>query len=302
MSQNRGLGRGLDSLIPTHIDRPDSTHTGSANVAAGSTLSQDSVLQLDPSKIEANPHQPRKTFDASELSELASSIKSHGILQPLVVSKSKSGVYELLAGERRLRAAKQAGLKTVPAIVRSFDELQKLELAIIENIQRSQLNAIETAQAYRALIDDFGLDLDAVSKRVGKAKPTVSNMLRLLGLPKEARDAIASGKISEGHGRAILGLGDPAQQANLLNQILTNNLSVRQAEELARNSKLQVPVPVSGESSKSLPVTANPLAGDISASLKTKVTIQPKAKGGRLIIEYKDEGELNRIAEIIKNN
>ena len=291
MSKNRGLGRGFDALIPTEVteDMP----------AAMQPAKRDEVHQLTPGAIKPNPHQPRTDFDQDELQGLADSIKQHGILQPLVVSDKGSGQYELIAGERRLRASKLAGLEKVPAIIRSFDEQQKLELALIENVQRAELNPIETAVAYRKLMDEFNLSLDEVSERMGKAKSTVSNIVRLLQLPAAAQSAISKGVISEAHGRAILSVSDPAKQEELLQLIQTNGWTVRQAEEFARAYKAPTGTK---EAAHARIAKENPLTKELGDYLGTKVSMQPSAKGGRLVIEYYSDEELQRIFETIKKD
>ncbi len=309
----RGLGRGLDSLIPTQLPgsnpaqpgttndvaRPVARPSDNQNLNPKGEVKVDAVIQVAPNDIQPNPHQPRTEFEPEALTDLADSLKTHGILQPLVATKSADG-YQLIAGERRLRAAKQAGLKTVPVIVRSFDSQQKLELALIENIQRSQLNAIETAKAYRKLMDEFHLDLDAVSRRVGKAKSTVSNQLRLLSLPPAVQAAIANGQIAEAHGRALLSIDSPQRQDELLKQIIDQSLSVRQIEELARAHKA-APTPAASQppARPDIPSASSLVAGELSTALHTKVIIQAKAKGGRLIISYRDTAELQRISSSI---
>ncbi|HUC86994.1 MAG TPA: ParB/RepB/Spo0J family partition protein, partial [Candidatus Saccharimonadales bacterium] len=229
MAKQRGLGRGFDSLIPTEVT-PDLP-------AAIKPAGEDVIRRVDPAAVAPNPHQPRTSFDADELASLAESIKRHGILHPPVVSEQDDGRYELIAGERRVRAAKLAGLAKIPVIVRSFDEQQKLELALLENVQRTELNPIETATAYRKLLDEFNLSLDEVADRMGKAKSTVANTVRLLALPTAAREAVAAGAISEAHGRAILAAADPTAQAALLDHITTEGWTVRQAEEFARSAR-----------------------------------------------------------------
>lgn len=291
MSANR-LGRGLDALLPTDIDEfvaeslPNKLKTGG-----------EQVVELDPGKIKPNPHQPRVEFGQSDLRDLTASIKTHGILQPLVVIELKTGVYQLVAGERRLRAAKLAGLKKVPTIVRSFNEQEQLELAVIENIQRADLKPLEVAVAYTKLIDQFNLTHEQIAKRVGKAASTVSNTVRLVNLPHPAKLALQESKISEGHARAILSLDEPALQLQLLEMIIKSKLTVREAEEAARRLK-------SGDQLR--PIKARQIRSEHSALtnslgklLGTKVMIQKTAKGGKLMIEYYSDEELSRIASQI---
>jgi ParB family chromosome partitioning protein len=296
MSKQRGLGRGFDALIPTELDVAEAP-------VSTNTIAHDSIRQIDPEQITPNPHQPRTQFDEGELQSLADSIKNHGLLQPLVASDKGGGVYELIAGERRLRASKLAGLRSVPVIVRSYDEQQKMELALIENLHRVELNPIDTATAYQKLAAEFNLTLDQIGERMGKAKSTVSNAMRLLNLPKEAQDAIATGKISEAHGRALLAVNDPARRTELLSAIISQGLTVRQAEEFARGEKGAR----SGSGTAKLASRVGSTQGanshiaqTLGEYLGTKVSVQPTAKGGRLTIEYYSNEELERIFETIK--
>lgn len=296
MAKERGLGRGFDSLIPTEIIEaefdPTAKDTGLGRVAA------ESIRQLDPGSIDPNPHQPRLEFKAEALAGLAESIRHHGILQPLVVTEAAGGRYQLIAGERRLRAAKQLKLDTVPTIVRSFNEQQKLELALIENLQREDLNPIEMATAYKKLQDQFNLEIAEIGRRIGRDRSTVSNVIRLLGLPLDAKRAVVEGKISEGHGRVILSV--PAdKQAQLLAEMIKNNWTVRQAEEFARGAFKQ------GETvdkTKGLARTkpTNQFTVALSDYLKTKVSVYHTAKGGKLQIDFKDEDHLQRLTDLIQ--
>ena len=294
MSTNR-LGRGLDALIPTDIDDfvsdslPEELKEDSQNIA-----------QVDISKVVPNPHQPRTEFSESDLKDLSDSIKVHGIIQPLVVIKITGGKYQLVAGERRLRASKLVGLKKVPAIVRTFSEQEQLELAVIENIQRAELKPLEVSVAYTKLIEQFNLTHDQIAERVGKGSSTVSNSIRLLNLPHAAKIALQKGSITEGHARAILSIEDNAGQTFLLEEILKSKLTVRETEEAARRLK-------KGEINKK-PVKAKEirkehmaLTSSLGKFLGTKVGIQSTAKGGRLVIEYYSDEELGRIIEQIKN-
>ena len=297
MPSSRGLGRGFDALIPTQIDvefdptadvvkTPDG---GDKRVAA------DEVLQLEVGIIEPNPHQPRQNFDEAALAELATSIKEHGVMQPVVVIESK-GSYQLVAGERRLRASKLAGKKTIPAIVRSYGKQQQVELALIENIQRENLNPMETATSYRKLADEFGMSNDDIAARVGKDTSTVSNTMRLLNLPLDAKRAVAEGVISEGHGRVILSLKDNEKQLELLDLIVKNGWTVRQAEAFARDFKRKTSTidKVAAKQAARSEVTEA-----ISARLKTPVSIQRTAKGGKLLIQFSSDKELERLKKAI---
>lgn len=272
-----GLGRGLDALIPGRDD-------------------DRGVLEISLDRIERNPDQPRASFDEAQLGELAASIAVHGVLQPIVVRERADGGYQLIAGERRTRAAKLAGLQTIPAVVRddSGDE-SSLELALIENLQREDLNAIETATAYRELIDRFGLTHEAVARQVGKSRVAVSNALRLLDLADETRAAILSGRISEGHGRALAAITIPELQRAVLAIVLERQLSVRQTEELVRRKREESPARRANQLSHDL----QDLEAQLRGVLATKVGIVRTRRGGRVVIDFYSDEELDRLYSII---
>jgi ParB family chromosome partitioning protein len=295
--KKRGLGRGFDSLIPTQIIDEEFDVTAVVD-ESGQRTSVDLVLQVHPSLVDPNPHQPREYFDIEQLNALAASIRVHGILQPLVVTRAGQR-YELIAGERRLRASKIAELDTVPVIVRSFDEQQKLEMALIENLQREELNPVEMATAYRKLLDQFGLTYDQIGARVGKDKSTVANTTRLLNLPIEAKRAVAESIITEGHARVILSILEPEKQLNLLALIIKHNWTVRQSEEYARGFRGE-----GGTHAKAAARIAatNELTKTLGDYLGTKVTQTTTARGGKLVIEYYSEEELERIYKAIRGD
>ena len=272
-----GLGRGLDALIPSSRD-------------------ERGVLELTLDRIERNPNQPRTSFDETQLGELAASIAVHGILQPVVVRPLADGGYQLIAGERRLRAARIAGLETVPAIVRDSDDGEtSLELALIENIQREDLNPIETAIAYRELIDRFGLTHEAVARQVGKSRVAVSNSLRLLDLAPDTRQAIVEGRISEGHGRALAAITIPELQKAVLAVVLERGLSVRQTEELVRRKRDEQPA----REKPALSHDLQDLEAQLRGVLATRVGIVRTRRGGRLVIDFYSDEELDRLYSII---
>ena len=272
-----GLGRGLDALIPTSHD-----DTG--------------VLELPLDRIGRNPSQPRASFDEGQLGELAASIAVHGVVQPIVVRALADGDYQLVAGERRLRAARMAGLETIPAVVRDADDgSDSLELALIENLQRTDLNPIETAMAYRDLIDRFGLTHEAVARQVGKSRVSVSNALRLLELATETRQAIVDGRISEGHGRALAAITIPELQRAALGVVLERGLSVRQTEELVRRKRDE---PAARER-RALTPDLQDLEAQLRGILATKVGIVRTRRGGRLVIDFYSDEELDRLYSII---
>ena len=272
-----GLGRGLDALIPGRDD-------------------DRGVLEIPLDRIERNPDQPRTSFDETQLGELAASIAVHGVLQPVIVRELAHGGYQLIAGERRMRAARKAGRERMPAVVRetSADE-SSLELALIENLQREDLNAIEAALAYRELIDRFGMTHEAVARQVGKSRVAVSNALRLLDLAPETRAAIVDGRITEGHGRALAAIGIAELQRAALAVVLERQLSVRQTEELVRRKREEPADRRSGPLSHDL----QDLEAQLRGMLATKVGIVRTRRGGRLVIDFYSDEELDRLYSII---
>ena len=287
MARRPGLGRGLDALIPGDDSKELQSPARSAQ----------GVLQIPIEKIKANPQQPRSIMDQGKLGELSASIKEHGIIQPLVVSPvPDSDEYILVAGERRLRAAGMAGLKLVPAITRRVNEQDQLELALIENVQRSDLSPLETAEAYHQLADRFGLTHEQIAERVGKSRTSVTNTLRLLNLPEKARAALAEGKISEGHARALLSLPNAQAQRAALNTILNLGLNVRQTEALVKK--------MSGEKPTAKPkADQSPEVRELESRLRnffgTKVNLNNGKKGGSMVIYYYSDEELNTILDKI---
>lgn len=278
----KGLGRGFDVLIPKDFDN------------AILTDSHDRVQKLLTGDVYPNPDQPRRIFDEQALEELAGSIKRYGILQPIIVSPQKDGGYTLVAGERRWRAAQKAGLKDVPAIVRKREELERLEVALIENVQRVDLSPLEQAVSIERLHQQFNTSYQEISKRLGKAVSTVNNIVRLLQLPPNAREALQNGSISEGHARAILALkGDVAKQSELLRLIVKHHWSVRQAEQFVTSVK-QGSEP---KKAKKATVAETPGTKRLGKLLDTKVTVRRTAKGGRLEIHYSSDDELETLME-----
>ena len=271
-----GLGRGIAALIP---QRP-------ANIAA--------PTEIPLARIRPNPYQPRRSSADKAIEDLAASIREHGVLQPILVTEVLDG-YQLVAGERRFRAAEMAGLERIPAVVRNLADRSQLELALVENIQRADLNPMEEAHAYRQLADEFGLSQDEIAKRVGRARATVANTLRLLDTDPAVQVAVTDGHITEGHARAIGGL-DPAAQVHLLGAIVSRELSVRQAEELAR--RLREPrAPSKSARSASADPDLERVEEDLRRSLGTKVSLARTRRGGRIVIEYYSDEELGRLYE-----
>ena len=300
MPQRPGLGKGLDALIPSSL--------GTQPPAAGDK----DILQLSADAIVRNPRQPRKSdFDQKDLDELANSIQEHGIIQPLIVSPGEGGTYILIAGERRLRAAKQVGLHTVPVVVRQASDRELLELALIENIQRADLNPLEEAEAYRQLTQDFGLSHEEVAQRVGKSRPAVSNTLRLLDLSDTAKKALVESyshtdendqdleqqngtrfRLSEGHARALLRLSTHTLQDSVLKTIQERKLNVRQTEELVKVRSGQKPPSVL-KPAKTPDVID--LEKRLETSLETEVKLRHGKQGGTITIRYYSEEELDKL-------
>jgi ParB family transcriptional regulator, chromosome partitioning protein len=274
--RTQGLGRGLASLIPQR--------------SAG----QPGTLEIPTARIKPNPHQPRKRFDSDSLATLTASIVEHGVLQPILVTETIDG-YQLVAGERRLRAAQAAGLDRIPALVRQLADHDQLELALVENLQREDLDPIETADAYRQLIDEFGFTQDALAERVGRARSTVANTLRLLDLAPGIQAAVADGRLSEGHGRAIGGLATELQD-RVLDSVIGQELSVRQTEELVRRLREPKPQAV-GPKTRSADPDLERVEEDLRRSLGTKVSLARSRRGGRIVIEYYSDEELGRLYE-----
>lgn len=286
------LGRGLGALIPTGGATPIPKKVVEEITRETLAETGEKVLHLPIEQIEPNPVQPRKLFSHQEMEELINSIRQHGIIQPLIVTKIGENKYQLIAGERRLRAAKFLELKTVPAIIRSVKENEKLELSLIENIQRKDLNPMERARAYQRLIDEFNLTQEEVAKRIGKARATIANTLRLLNLPPEVQQAIEEEKITEGHAKALLSLDDPEKQKNLLKRILGVGLTVRETERQVAGHRVKVTIfdPVLIEKERKL-----------AEILGTKVKIEKKKKGGKIIIEFYSQEELDNLINKLTN-
>ncbi len=287
MARRPGLGKGLNALIPNSEDQ---SQTVSKSGSSG-------VNSIPIDQILPNPHQPRSDMNYTHLEELAASILAHGILQPLVVSVNEnSDQYTLIAGERRWRAAKIAGLTMVPVITRKVTKQDQLELALIENLQRSDLTPLEMAEAYRQLSEIFSLTHEQISERVGKSRTSISNTLRLLNLPEKVRLALAEGKISEGHARALLGLPTLKAQQAALDTILNLALNVRQTEALVQKLTGEKPKQIS-RPAPSPDVTD--LENKLRSFLGTKVNLNKKKKGGSLVIHYYSDEELNAILDKI---
>jgi len=281
MTPRKGLGKGLGALIPTIEDE--------AAAAQG-------VAEVPLASITPNPHQPRTPIRDQDLVELAASIEEHGIIQPLIVARAPDG-YQLIAGERRWRSARLAGLITVPVIVKDAAPSEMLELALVENIQRADLNALEEAVAYRQLTEEFGLTQEQVARRVGKSRVAVANTLRLLKATRPVQEALLAGRISEGHARALLGLEKAEAQEAALKTVLKQGLNVRQAEELVRRLLGQ-----GSEKQRSAPAISpetRALESSFREALGTKVNLRRSGEGGRIVIHFYSDEELNALYERI---
>lgn len=282
MAQRKGLGKGLESLIPTGV------RSLPASSAAGGV--QEVAVEL----IKPNPRQPRLKFQEEELAELAASIREHGVIQPLIVLPNADGTFILIAGERRWQASKKAGLRSVPVIPRQANNQELLEIALIENVQRADLNPMEEAEAYRQLVEDFGLSHDSVAKRVGKSRVAVTNTLRLLGLADAVKQALVDDSITEGHARALLMLSTQKAQTSALQTLINLSLNVRQAEELVRKLAGQKAVkarkPVRS-------AEVNDVEKRLQNSLGTKVALKHGKKGGTLTIYYYSDEELDSLLD-----
>lgn len=278
------MGRGFESLLPSDFDKTI-------------LLSSDDRIEKVPvGKLQPSPYQPRRNFEETALKELSASIKRYGVVQPLVVTPEKDGIYTLIAGERRWRAAQDAGLETVPAIIRTSKELEQLELALIENVQRVDLSPLEQAVSIERLHEQFSLSYDEIAKRLGKAHSTVNNTVRLLRLPEAAREALAKGAISEGHARAILALkGDDERQDYLLKTIQSQGWSVRQAERFVTSVKAGTK---NVKKTHEHVATETPATRKLSKKLDAPVNIRRTAKGGKLEITFKDDDELSRLLRL----
>jgi ParB family chromosome partitioning protein len=279
MAQRKALGRGLSALLGT----PD--------------LETDQLKEIDIDRILPNSHQPRKNFDEEALNELANSIREHGVVQPIVVRPLDDGFFQLIAGERRWRASQRAGLSRVPAVIREAGEHDALELALIENLQREDLNPMEEAHAYDRLIADFGMTQDEVARRVGKNRATVANMLRLLRLPPEVQQWLRENRISTGHAKALLSLSDLNAILDTAKKIIQGNYSVRQAEMLVSRYSSQV----AGKDSEGASEVADPNVKEavhaLEQALGTKVTVQESGGKGKIELHFFSFEEMNRLYE-----
>jgi len=303
MATKKVLGRGLGAFFPEYDsgDSAKSETTGTPKTAIEKTIADpvervNVVLDVPVDHIRANPNQPRQDFDVERLEELALSIKTHGLIQPITVRYIGEKRFELISGERRLRATKLAGMPEIPAYIREADDEQSMAFALIENIQREDLNPLEIAMAYKRLVDEFEYTQAEVANRVGKNRTTVTNMMRLLNLPDFIQTALISNEITIGHARALITIEDINAQASLLSKIIKEGWTVRQVEDAVRELSSPAKKTVKKK------VTTDPFYEEISGRLRrtfsTKVNVKPKAKGGEINIEYYSEEDLERILAI----
>jgi ParB family chromosome partitioning protein len=286
VAKNR-LGRGLGALLPDEGGLQE-------KAAGGGNPAGETLIELE--KLKANPGQPRRRFDNAELEELAASIKSHGVIQPVILEEEQDGTYLIIAGERRSRAARLAGLDRIPAVVRNYSSRKRLEVALIENIHRSDLNPVEEAEAYKRLMEEGGLSQDETAERVGKSRSAVANALRLLKLPVPMRESLEEGRISAGHARAILSLPLPAAQERLFKEINASGLSVRAAEK--RAAVLADPLPPSpagAKNRKPRDPQIKTMEDKLIEALGTRVSILGSLEKGRVEIEYYSMEDLDRL-------
>lgn len=296
MSQTSGLGRGLNSLIPNKKARisADPTYADNTDDGVEEIFNvKEKIIEIPTNKISPNPHQPRTSFESTDLEELTNSISEHGIIQPLIVTKDGDG-WQLIAGERRLRSAKSLNLKTVPVIVRRLDDQKKLEVALIENLQRTDLDALETAYAYQKLIDEFNLSQEQLAKKVGKSRSAVANTIRVLNTIPKVREAIKDKKISEGHARVLAGLLE-SDQEQILDRIMIDNLNVREAEKAGKEVVVKKHI-----RKVSFDPDLRAKEDKLQKVLGTKVEIKKFGNSGQIIIKFFSDEELNDILNKIR--
>lgn len=286
----KGLGKGLNALLSIYDEEEQQENV------SRETKQPQSIEGIDISLIYANPNQPRKNFDETALKELASSIKMHGVIQPIVVNKAEDGKFMIIAGERRWRASKLAGLTQIPAFIRNYTPKQIKEIAIIENLQREDLNPIEAAKAIKQLMEEYDLTQEAVADRIGKSRPAIANTLRLLSLPSDVVDLIEKNKLSAGHARCLVSLSNPLEQTKVAQIAIAKKLSVRDVEKLVKN--LLNPVKERPKTEQSIELKA--MIEDMQKTFSTKVSAIGNDNKGRIYIDYYSKDDLDRIAELIE--
>ena len=302
MDKKKGLGRGLESLFGIYEEDSNKNITNQSTAttakSAEKALNSGDVLELNINKINPNPNQPRKNFDEEALQELASSIKLHGVIQPLVVTKQSSDSYMIIAGERRWRAAKMAGLEKVPVVIKAYTEKQIKEISLIENLQREDLNPIEAARAIKQLMDEYNLTQETVSDRIGKSRSSVANTLRLLTLYPDVIRMIEDGRLSSGHARSLVVVDDTTQQIKLAKQAADGKMSVRELEKAVKNY-LNPPKNVSTKV-KEQSLELKELINEMQRVFATKVSAIGNDNKGRIYIDYYSRDDLDRLADMVE--
>ncbi len=298
MKKGKGLGRGLSSLLP-EADPLAKADASEENPSSPAQPSRE-ASELKLFEIEPNRKQPRRYFDEQSIQTLAESIKENGVIQPIIVRKNDIG-YTIVAGERRWRAAKAAGLKTIPAVIRDYSDEQSAAAALIENLQREDLNPIEEAAGYKALMEDFGMTQDGVAKRLGKSRSAVANTMRLLTLDEEIREFLVNGELTSGHARALLSVEDPQLRHELAQKIIADGLNVRQSEQLAKRFKNRPKKPSADKESgnKAYQIQLERLQAGLSERFGTKVKIISGARKGRIELEFYGGDDLERLLELL---
>lgn len=289
-----GLGRGLEALFPSNVDVEGLTQEYATK--------NEKIIEMKINDVEPNRNQPRKSFDEEKIGELANSIKEHGVLQPIIVTK-KDDYYQIIAGERRWRASKMAGLKTIPTIVRNYDEKKTREVALIENIQRENLNPVEVARAIKELMEEHNLTQEELSKTLGKSRSSIANTVRILNLDQRVIDMVSEGKLSEGHARSLASIDSPQKQYKLALDMINLEMNVREAESLVKGEKEK-----KGNSSKTknkkvdkLDIIYKDIENRLKKAFGTKVSFKPETKSkGKIVIEYYSSDELERILEMFE--
>lgn len=298
MDRKKGLGRGLESLFGIYDEESDKNITNEQTQKATESGNKDGVTELEIGLIYPNPNQPRKHFDEEALQELSSSIKTHGVIQPLVVNKGDDGRYMIIAGERRWRASNMAGLEKVPVVIKNYTEKQIKEISIIENLQREDLNPIEAARAIKQLMDEYNLTQEVVSDRIGKSRSSVANTLRLLSLYPDVIKMIEDGRLSSGHARSLVVIDDTTQQIKLAKQAADGKMSVRDLEKAVKNylnPKKQTPTKVAEQS-----LELKELINEMQRVFATKVSAIGNDNKGRIYIDYYSRDDLDRLADMIE--
>lgn len=303
MAHKHGLGKGLNALIPLEDESPSRSPRG-GRPAKDAKPGGEVLLPLD--KLKANPHQPRKRFEEGSLQELADSIREHGIIQPVIAEDAGDGTYIIVAGERRVRGAALAGLKEAPVIIRNYTDEKRREISLIENIQRTDLNPIEEASAYKGLMELTGLSQEELASKVGKKRSTVANTLRLLKLPQAMQESLTTGQLSSGHARALLAVTDPVKQKQLFQRILSAGISVREAEQCAASHNDGGKLPPQAKAKPKGDPKRDPdlkaLEEKLIESLGTKVAIEGDLHRGSIRIDYYSMEDLDRLYNLLGIN